>query len=163
MLVDADDVAAKGADVVECKVYAPEDEEHAQGEESVGEIPESTPFDQGARFTGWETGFREGEADEMKGKHDETLGADSPSEACCWEHLLGDCRVDEASCGGSGSGDGEGKTALFGEVGGQEGDGGAEDEAIANTDADPLGKEKVPVLGGEGRHEYAEKLEDGAN
>ena len=91
------------------------------------------------------------------------MGTDCPSEACCWEHLLGDGGVDEASRGGSRRGDGESKTTLFGEVGGQKGNGGTEDEAIANTDADPLGKEKVPVFGGEGGHEHAEELEDGAN
>ena len=62
-----EDVAAKGADVVEGEIEGPENKKHADCEEVVGEFFEGAPLYDWSRFPGWKSWFNEGEGYETHG------------------------------------------------------------------------------------------------
>ena len=62
-----EDVAAKIADVVEGEIESPENEEHANCEEVVGEFFEGTPLYYWSRFSRWKSCSKEGESYEADG------------------------------------------------------------------------------------------------
>lgn len=161
-LAQAKLVAPEAADVVEGEVDGPEGEEHADREQCIRGLAERGPFDQGAGFAGREPRFHEDEGQGLQGEHDEAEDADGPGEADLGEELPDDDGVDDAAGGGAAGCDADCEGALGGEVGGEDGEGRAEGEAVAEPGAEALGEEELPVARGEGGHEDAEDLEDGA-
>ena len=114
---------------------------------------EGGEFDDRAYFTGRYAGAGQGEGDELEGEHYETDYADGPAETNTGEGGLNDAGKKHAACRGSGGGDTNGDSAVPGEVGGDEGEGGAEEETGADAGADALGEEQLPVFCGQGGHE----------
>ena len=116
---------------------------------------EGGEFDDGADLTGRYAGAGQGEGDELEGEHYEADYADGPAETNAGEGGFNDAGEEHAARRGTGGGDANGDGAILCEVGGDEGEGGAEEETGADAGAHALGEEQLPVFGGQGGHEDA--------
>lgn len=145
-----DDGDGVGTDVVVGEVDAPKGQKGADGEERVGRVLEGRKVDEWRVELAREVGARadQGQDDGGVEEHDEAHDAHRPAEADAVEKRLGDGWEDHAAGSGAAGLEGDGDGALFGEVGGDEGDDGRKEQAAAYAGADALGEDELPVLVG---------------
>lgn len=136
--------------------------EHAEGETDVFGLLEGAPLDDAAGPPRREAGLHEAICDDEGADLDEANGANGPAETDRGQQLAGHGGEDEAARDGAGGRDANGEGALLFKVGRDDGDGRAEEAAVAQAHADALAEDKVPVLRADRRGEDAQGDQDGA-
>ncbi len=134
----------------------------SRGVECILELLEGLPLHHGARLARPDPGPDASVGDGNDGDLHEADGADGPGEADARQQLADHGGEDEAAGGGAAGGDADGEGAVAVEVGGQHGEGRAEEAAVGDADADALREEELRVGGALGGGEDADGEEDAA-
>lgn len=136
--------------------------EEAGDLEAVGGDFEGLEVEKGAGLAGEDAHAHYRARDDHGGEDDEAQHAGGPCEADLRQQLVEDDGVDDAAEGGAGGRDADGHADARAEVRAQNGDGGDEQRARADADAERLREEDLPVRRAQGEHHLPEHEHEGA-
>lgn len=130
--------------------------------EAVGGDFEGLEIEQGAGLGREDAHAHYRARDDHRGEDDEAQHARRPREANLRQQLVEDDGVDDAAEGAAGGRDADGHADARAEVRAQDGDGGDEQRARADADAERLREKDLPVRRAQGEHHLPEDEHEGA-
>lgn len=155
----ADDVVVN---IEEWRIKSQEHEEAAEHEEHIRRISKGRPVDQAAFLPRQDAGLHQRDGHGERREHHEAEHSRGPREADAPQQLVEDDGVDDAAQRTAARGDADGGGQLGGEIRAQNRDGGDEEAARADADAEGLGEQSLPEGVAQREHHLSENDEEGA-